>query len=168
MIKGYLKILFLKKLKNKDCTGYDFMQSAEKVLGKKPSAGSVYPLLKQLLSEKFIKAREEDRKKIYSITKKGEKLLIDLTKEKKRLISSHQEIMGLFKQLGGCKSNKSVIDINKKLSLDNQLVFRNLDVLLNLKKEINKTFQNSKLTPKKEQELRQIIQDTIKRIKQIR
>ncbi len=168
MIKGYLKIVFLRELKNKKSSGYDLMKSAENILGKKPSAGSVYPLLKQLLDDKFIDVKENNKKKLYSITKKGEELLIKLTKEKEKILSSHEELMNLFSQIDKSKKHSSLFTINKQLKLENKVILRNMDVFLALKKEIDSIFLNKNLTLKKEEKVRNIIKEMIKKLKVIR
>ncbi len=63
-------------------TGYSLMNGLKESLGKKPSAGSIYPLLTNLLENGFVSIEEDGRKKIYSITKKGRSALDDLSKEK--------------------------------------------------------------------------------------
>jgi len=168
MIKGYLKIVFLRELKNKKSSGFDLMKSAENILDKKPSAGSVYPLLKQLLHDKFIDVKEDNRKKLYSITKKGEELLIKLTKEKEKILSSHEELMNLFSQIDKNKKHNSLFTINKQFRLENKVVLRNMDIFLALKEEIDSIFLNNNLTLKKEEEVRRIIKDTIKKFKVVR
>ncbi len=169
MIKGYLKILFLKKIKFNECTGYDLINSTEEVLGKKPSAGSVYPLLNQLLNDKFIKVKEEDRRKIYSITKKGKLLLIKLIKEKEKMIFSHKNLMEIFSEIHKDKTeNKSFLKINQHLKLESKVIMRNMDVFLELKDEIDKILLNNKLTSKKEKEVRTIIKETTNKLKTVR
>jgi DNA-binding PadR family transcriptional regulator len=169
MIKGYLKIVFLRELKNKKSSGYDLMKSAEYILGKKPSAGSVYPLLKQLLDDGFIGVKEDNKKKLYSITKKGEDLLVKLTKEKEKMLSSHEELMNLFSQIDKkSKEHKSLFTINKQLKLEDKIILRNMDIFLELKKEIDSIFFNKNLTLKNEEEVRKIIKQTINKLKAVR
>ena len=168
MIKGYLKILFLKELKNKKSSGYDLIKTAEIFLGKKPSPGSVYPLLKQLLNDKYIVSENIGRKKIYSITKKGENLLLRLTKEKENLLASHTSLMKLFGSLDKVKKHESLLMINEQLKLENKVVLRNMDVFLALKKELNAIFLDTKLISKKEKKVRNILNETIKQLKLLR
>ncbi|HGY12266.1 MAG TPA: PadR family transcriptional regulator, partial [Desulfobacterales bacterium] len=46
MIKGFFKIIILKKLNERDRSGYDLIKEIESLFEKKPSAGSIYPMLK--------------------------------------------------------------------------------------------------------------------------
>lgn len=169
VIKGYLKLFFLKKIKASECTGYDLISSAETVLGKKPSTGSVYPLLNQLLTDKYIKLKEENRKKIYSITKKGEILLKNLMDEKRKLLQSHEKIMYLFNEIHDDSSlKKSFLKINEALKFDNKVILRNMDLFLELKNELDAIFFNENLSFKKEQEVKVILKDFISKLKVLR
>lgn len=71
MYKGNLKIIVLKELSKKDMSGYSLMKSLAEATGKKPSPGSIYPLLDELRSNGLVSMKEEGRKKIYSLTKTG-------------------------------------------------------------------------------------------------
>ncbi len=55
--------------------------------GESTSPGYIYPLLKNLKEKEFISFKQVDRKKIYSITIKGKKLLEDLCKNKEEMFS---------------------------------------------------------------------------------
>jgi PadR family transcriptional regulator PadR len=61
--------------------------------------GSLYPLLHSLEEKKFIRARWKEspsgpRKKIYAITKKGQK---EIEKQKKDLQTFHRHIRGVLR-----------------------------------------------------------------------
>ncbi len=71
-MKGYLSYLILWILNKKKMTGVEIAQELEKRKGTKPSPGTIYPALKELKSKGLIIA---DKKKTYSLTKKGEKEL---------------------------------------------------------------------------------------------
>ena len=71
--KGFLKIIILKSIQEKPIHGYDIIHLIqEKSRGNwTPSPGSVYPALEQLESKGYIVSEEVERKKVYSITPKG-------------------------------------------------------------------------------------------------
>lgn len=80
--RGFLKLLVLALLVEKDRHGYEIISEIAKLTkGQwKPTSGSLYPLLTQLERKGFIVSREEiekgRRRKVYRITDKGiEKLL---------------------------------------------------------------------------------------------
>ncbi len=74
MRSGFLKMYTLKLLFEGEKTGYGLMKTIEEETGFwKPSAGSIYPLLKSLEEAGLAEHREQDDKKIYSLTEKGRK-----------------------------------------------------------------------------------------------
>ncbi len=76
-MKGFLSYLVLWNLSKKKMTGAELAKELEKRKGTKPSPGTIYPALKELKEKGFIKA---DKKKVYSLTKKGQKELEDACK----------------------------------------------------------------------------------------
>lgn len=108
MLKGYLKIAVLKELNDRSLSGYDLMIRLENILGKKPSSGSIYPLLGDLNDKGLISVKEEGRKKTYSLTAKGRKDVMKLFKEKENLIAKKIEVLDLFGSITGSKELESM------------------------------------------------------------
>jgi len=102
-MRGYLKILTLKALKKGKKTGYGLIKYINEKTGRKPSFGSIYPLLEQLLKEKLVTYKEKDKKKFYSLTKEGEKELKDILKKKDDFLAKIEEGMKLFIAVSGEK-----------------------------------------------------------------
>ncbi|NQU98198.1 PadR family transcriptional regulator [Candidatus Woesearchaeota archaeon] len=100
-MRGYLKILTLKALKEGEKTGYSLMKYVEEKTDSKPSFGSIYPLLEQLLKEKLVSCKEKDNKKFYSLTDKGKQELKDLLKKKDEVLIKIEEGMKLFIAVSG-------------------------------------------------------------------
>lgn len=75
--RGDLKFVILRILSEKPMHGYEVMKALEKESGGyyRPSPGSVYPTLQMLEDEGYLKAEEKDGKKVYSVTKSGQKYL---------------------------------------------------------------------------------------------
>ena len=71
-MKGYLSYIILWILSKENLNGAGIARELEKRRGNKPSPGTIYPVLKELKEKGLIKA---DKKKVYSLTKKGEKEL---------------------------------------------------------------------------------------------
>ncbi|MBI5884778.1 PadR family transcriptional regulator [archaeon] len=67
-VKGFLSYLLLWMLSKKSMAGAEIARELEKRRGSRPSPGTIYPALKELKLKGFIEA---DRKKVYSLTKKG-------------------------------------------------------------------------------------------------
>lgn len=72
--KGFLKAILLNIIHEKPIHGYDIIELInEKSAGRwTPSPGSVYPALEYLESRVYVASEEVERKKVYTITAKGE------------------------------------------------------------------------------------------------
>jgi len=75
MLSGLLKMWMLKITSEKEVSGYEIIKRVNKLTGKKPSTGSVYPLLKLMQNEGWIIGAEAPRKTLYRITEEGKKVL---------------------------------------------------------------------------------------------
>jgi formylmethanofuran dehydrogenase subunit E len=75
MLQGLLKMWMLKISSEKDVSGYEIMKKVYELTGKKPSAGSVYPLLKSMRNEGWITGKKQGLKTVYQITDSGKKVL---------------------------------------------------------------------------------------------
>ena len=75
--KGDLKYVVLDLLKDKPSHGYEIIRAMEeRFMGfYTPSAGSIYPTLQLLEDMGYVKALEQDGKKVYSITEEGKSFL---------------------------------------------------------------------------------------------
>ena len=71
-LKGFLRFKILHLLKKKKLCGDELAEKiGEKKLGKL-TPGTIYPALKYLRNNKLILFKQEGRKKIYKLTKKGD------------------------------------------------------------------------------------------------
>ena len=77
LMRGQLNTIVLDIIKERPRHGYDVIKAiGEKFHGfYSPSAGSVYPILQELADHRFVTSSEESGKKIYTITKAGERKL---------------------------------------------------------------------------------------------
>ena len=71
MPKGILKFLMLKIISEGKVTGYGIIKRVGDHTGSKPSTGSVYPMLKSMENEGWIKGEKADDKTFYEITDSG-------------------------------------------------------------------------------------------------
>jgi PadR family transcriptional regulator PadR len=69
-MKGFLSFLILWLVSRRSMTGVEIALELEKRRGRKPSPGTIYPVLKNL-KEKGILSIDENKR--YSLTQKGEK-----------------------------------------------------------------------------------------------
>lgn len=99
--KGLLRHYILHKISQKPIHGYEVIQDIDsKTEGAwKPGAGSLYPILKKLVSEGLIKSytaqSEEPTRRIYQITPKG----FEELKKSKEIFASFQHRWGFLRKL---------------------------------------------------------------------
>ena len=75
-MKGFLSFLVLRIIHNNPSSGEDIRQEIAKRKGCKPSAGTVYPVLKNFNEKGFIKEiAEGGKERKYVLTEKGKKEL---------------------------------------------------------------------------------------------
>jgi len=75
MLPGLLKMWMLKITSEKEVSGYEIIKKVNELTGKKPSTGSVYPLLKTMQNEGWIVGKKLPGKTLYQITDAGKKVL---------------------------------------------------------------------------------------------
>ncbi|MFW9907504.1 MAG: PadR family transcriptional regulator [Candidatus Thorarchaeota archaeon] len=83
--RGFLRLLILRLLRNRELTGTQIMEILEERSNGKwrPSPGSIYPLLSSLEKERVIEeVRIEGRSKSYTLSEKGDEHFIELGKHK--------------------------------------------------------------------------------------
>ena len=71
-MKGFLSFLLLWSLSKRSMTGVEIALELKKRKGKKPSPGTIYPLLKHMKEGNFISI---DEHKSYTLTENGKKSL---------------------------------------------------------------------------------------------
>ena len=157
MVKGYLKVLVLRELQKGPATGYEMIRSIAEYLERQPSAGSVYPLLRELKDKGLIRMTEQGRRKVYHITAIGKKSISKLMREKNALMLKGMEIVKSFGEISGRSSIKGYLT-------DPEHLLRNIDVVIELRKAIIDVAMRSDFADK-EAKLRFIIKETIKKIK---
>ncbi|MFP4111714.1 MAG: PadR family transcriptional regulator [Candidatus Woesearchaeota archaeon] len=118
MMRGYLKILVLKELETKGCSGYELLSRLKETLGKRPSPGSIYPLLKDLLENKVIDMEPDGNKKIYSLSAKGRSSIKRIMKEKEDLMLKHLDYLRVMGELGEDKENQAAVCLFEKIQAD--------------------------------------------------
>jgi DNA-binding PadR family transcriptional regulator len=70
--KGFLSFLILWLVSKKTMTGAEIAFELEKRRGKKPSPGTIYPVLKNMKERKLLSTNKNKR---YTLTEKGKKSL---------------------------------------------------------------------------------------------
>jgi len=85
-VRGILKLLILKELEKSDATGYELIKRIGIRTSKKPSPGSVYPLLRELTDSGFLTVKAEGNRKIYSLSEKGRTVLDETSQREKEAV----------------------------------------------------------------------------------
>jgi DNA-binding PadR family transcriptional regulator len=165
-IKGYFKIIALEKLNEREQTGYDLIQSIEDALDRKPSPGSIYPLLNNFLKNGYVTVRQEGRKKIYSITIEGKKALKNMFQEKEQLMIKSAEILKIFGSLSGQKEIKSINKLINQMKSKSELLLKNIDLWVDIKDAMVKLAVKPNYG-QKQKRVRKILQETIKKLKKL-
>jgi len=86
MSVGLLKVFTLQELKTAEHTGYSLISRMQEMLVKRPSTGTIYPMLQSLVEKGLITFRKEGTKKYYSLTECGKKTIDSLLKEKEQAL----------------------------------------------------------------------------------
>lgn len=165
-ITGYFKITALRELDNGEQTGYDLIKSFERVFNKKPSAGSIYPLLNELLKEKLVTVKSEGRKKIYRITQKGKNSLKKICREKEKLMLKGIKmlnLLGVFSNKEDEESFNKFVDLMRSKS---DLFLHNIDVWHEIK-DCSLRMISSDSYPQKQKKIRLVLEDALKKLKKI-
>jgi len=80
-------MIVLKALSKGEMSGYSLIKHIEKEIGEKPSTGSIYPILDNMLKNGQVNVRKLKRKKLYRFTNDGKKALHEVTNKKESIIT---------------------------------------------------------------------------------
>ena len=162
MFKAQIKLSVLNKLSKKNFSGYELMKELGINLGKKPSPGYIYPLLKDLKNKGFIKEVKLENKKIYSLTNKGRKLLKELIGKREETI---RIMLKILRPLSDKEEIGKFIKMTKWMKDEGSFVARDYKLWIEFRKEImmfwNKNYENKK------EEFRSILENTISKLKEL-
>ena len=99
--KGFLKFHILGVLKSGPTHGYDIMHRISHHTGHvwRPSPGSMYPALESLETEGFITCQGDGRRKVYSLTPKGENIMDQVQKkQQEQFLEMKAFLSGIFNE----------------------------------------------------------------------
>jgi DNA-binding PadR family transcriptional regulator len=114
--KGDLKYVILDIVKDYPSHGYDITTVLEERFHGlySPSAGSIYPILQFLESEKFVTSFRKDGKNVYTITDAGKRFL----KEEKKTTDRIKE---RFQNLWGSTNRQYLQDVRAVLNYSSEI-----------------------------------------------
>ena len=165
MMSGYLRHIVMKTLSGRKLSGYDLTKEIEKSTGTwKPSFGSIYPLLKKLLKEKFVDFEVEGRKKIYFLTNEGKKHLVVIDKSKNFLVDRLVMTWKAFGRITDKREVNFMMEVFNSLK-KGQLPFKELNPELN---EFRATIFELYSTGKDRKKIKAILRGTVKKLKSVK
>ncbi len=93
--KGFLKLHILDVLTEGPSHGYEIMHRISHYTGSPwtPSPGSMYPALDALETKGFISRQGDGRRKVYSLTPKGQNVLDEITKKRNEMFQEMKAFM---------------------------------------------------------------------------
>lgn len=160
MFKAHIKLSVLKELNKKKLSGYDLIKHFEE-FGERPSPGYIYPLLNDLEEKGFISVKQDERRKVYSITAKGKKLLLELQKNREEMINKMKKVWSSITD----KDEVNQIVKNRQRMFANKDSFKDKDILEKFHKTLFSVYKTGK---DKRQKIRTILNKTIKEIRSLK
>ena len=93
--KGFLKLHVLQALSVRPAHGYELMHWISHHTGHawQPSPGSMYPALESLEAKGFIACQGDGRRKVYSLTPKGEDAIVQMRKKQMEMFAEMKAFM---------------------------------------------------------------------------
>ncbi len=165
MMRGYLRLIVMKTLLNKELSGYGLIKQIEKHTGTwKPSFGSIYPLLERLLTEKLVQVKAQGRRKLYSLTNEGKKQLSVMDKSKNMLVDKLIATWNAFGKITDKREMNFMLEIFNSLR-KGQLPFKELNPELN---EFRATVFELYSEGKDRRKIKLAIKSAVKSLKSIR
>ena len=134
MNQGYLKLMVMQQLLEKPCSGYTLVKNIQDKTGWKPSFGSMYPLLNHLEHDGVLNVHVEERKKVYSLTPHGKKVIHSYKETKeaatKQIIEQlkilhslgHEEVASVIALLEQSKGEPPFKSIPESMTLRQEMV----------------------------------------------
>ena len=144
--RGDVKFALLELLQERPMHGYEMMKALEEKSGGfySPSAGSIYPTLQMLEDRGFVKAKEVDGKKIYTITDEGRALLTERQKNHAEFAGPpwmrHQRGFGRHQFSPELQALRSeAMEVVRLLTIAGRMSFQNPEQLARLRSIIERT-----------------------------
>ncbi|MEK6967837.1 MAG: PadR family transcriptional regulator [Nanoarchaeota archaeon] len=163
MYSSHLKLSILKMLSDKPLSGYGLMSGLGKMSGKRPSSGSIYPILNELLKARTIKAVKRGRGSLFSLTKSGRRELTRTNKQREELLEEMTRQAKTFDHLFDCNISPFMQEASKHM-LQNNLPFREAEKEMEQFREALIKLLQKNLIQKKEKEIKGIIKAATMRL----
>jgi len=124
IFKAQVKLAVLRQLATADSSGYDLMKFLASYASK-PSPGYIYPLLHALRKNGLVSVKVQGRKKVYSITIRGKRFLVDLEKKHQELMRS---MLKNFEPISDKSEQRQFYKVMQSMHGNREKMFRDMDV----------------------------------------
>ena len=162
LFKSHIKLSVLKRLNQESQSGYDLITTLGEFGGKKPSAGYIYPLLKELEQKGFVSQKNDGRRKLYHISIKGKEFLSSMQK-------NHDEMLDkMIKTMEPIAEKNEMADylaFRLRLQKNKSHLIRDIDLMDKFHKALYGIYERN--DPKLRKELRKIIFNSTKTLERI-
>lgn len=164
-VDSHLKIIILRNLDSGEKTGYDLMRIIHEKCGWKPSPGSMYPALNELLKRKCATVKTKGKQKIYKITAQGEQQLKLLHKQKAQFIDKMKREIKILSDMMGVDHSDMIEFIDKMKKTEPPFKGISKEVL-----EFRRTFLNTiskDLNEAQQKKIKILLAKTVKELNEI-
>jgi DNA-binding PadR family transcriptional regulator len=161
MFKSHVKLQVLATLVDGERSGYDLM-SALAVHGAKQSPGYIYPLLHDLKERGYVSVHAEGRRKLYSITPKGKRLLATLEQNKEEMLRNTLRTLAPIVER---EELDQYMRFRAKIDKHKQHLLADLDVMQGFHDAIFAVYDTN--DPVQRKQLRAIMLNTTKEIRRL-
>ena len=149
MAKGLLNLWMLKIISEGEVSGYDIIKRVGELTGKKPSTGSVYPLLKSMENKRWITGKNIGNKTLYKITKAGNEV-----------VEGHGDLKDYYSE----KIHESICLAHETFDDLHLAFYNNRNLLAPLATEISLLIDEGTSLD----EIKKIIQNTLEKLKKLK
>lgn len=111
-------MLALRIISRGEMTGYELMNRIERITGRRPSSGTIYPMLSSMTEEGWIERREEGEKAFYRITDTGMKKMVEFQALKREYANKIMETMSIARETFETDSNQNIAELLLPLFID--------------------------------------------------
>lgn len=159
-----LRIVVLQQLSIHPRSGYGLIREINAATGWKPSYGSIYPLLDQFKQEQLVTCKEEGKKKIYTLTKKGETAVKELENQHANMVTKMRENHRLMAHMCGMKDDPIAEPFFEAIERGEQPFRQIMKETKSMKAEIARLFQQN-LLDKHKNSINKILKETTQKLK---
>ncbi|MEK6812615.1 MAG: PadR family transcriptional regulator [Nanoarchaeota archaeon] len=160
---GYLKFIVLKILAKAPFSGYKLMQHIKQATGKKPSPGSIYPLLKSLKEKGLLMEKKKERSKIYTLTARGRRATREISDHHQKMAEAVQQNIRMIQNVMG-DHDKGLAEIMNRVKKGTAPFGSLTQEFIQLRDALIEV-SGKPLDSKQQDELRKLILTTIRQVK---